>query len=258
MKFKKLAFIFTILVATFLVACSNQSNSAKKLTSQTVARKANKRKINSYRIKQDMTYLIGAEKQTMHQNLICGGKPFVVRANQRQNNQHASTWLNNEYEYIKENGKWFKVKIKKKNQTAAAVYKRMKNSNNVLASNVAIAKDAKLKTTKRNYILTIKNNKRTNAAILKTTRDALGRLGSRSNYKQVAQHLKITRYDLAETINRKNFQIKEVVCNLQMKVADQMTIKTKQVLDHVDQYPKLKVPSSITKKAKKMSSAKLR
>lgn len=258
MKSKKIAFIFTILLTVFLTACSNQSNTAKQIKPQTVVRKANKHKISSYHIKQDMTYVIGAEKQTMHQNLICGGKPLTLHANQSQNGQHASTWLNNNYEYIKENGKWFKIKIKKQAQTATAVYQRMKNSNNVLATNNAIAKDAKIKTTKNNYILTIKNNKRTNEAILKTTREALGRLGSRSNYKQIAKHLKITRYDLVETINRKTYQIEKVDCNLKMKIADQMNIETKQVLDHVDQYPKLKIPSSITKKATKMSATALR
>lgn len=254
MNFRKFSLVLTalILIVT-MTACGNKQAIQQKLSSQEIINKVNKNQIKSYHINQKMTYHIDTKTQTMHQNLLCGGKPIVVHANQSQNSQYAETWLNDKYEYIKENNTWFKVKLKKATQAATAVSQRMKSSNNVLANNPKMAKVAKLKTTSKNYILTIKNNKHTNAAILKTTREALDRLGTRSNYKQIAQHLKITHYNLVETINRKTFQIKKVTCNIKMKVEDQMTIETTQVLDRIDQYPKLQIPTSITKKVKKMS-----
>lgn len=257
MKFKKLSIGLTALAILLIGAGCSHQKSAKKVTPQSVIQRVNKHAIKSYHINQVMIYHIDGQRQALHQDLLFGGQPLTVRARQSQNGQKAITWLSGKYEYIQNGSAWYKIKIKDASQAPSAVGKRMKNSNNVLASNKDMTKNAKLKKVGNNYILTVKNNKKTYDAIMRTTKSALGRLGNNSHYHEIAKHMQITHYELVETVNSKTFQLKKVNTKVKMRITGQMTIETDQTMDDIGQHSKLKIPNKIIKNAQKANASML-
>lgn len=260
MKLKNIFIVATASMGLLLgtTACSNQANS-KPLNAAPIIAKSQKKAINNYHIKQRISYTIDSDTENITQDLTIGGDPLVARNIQSGLNSKVQLWMTDNYEYMSDgDGKiWFKTKLKNSLSNAKKLGQSMKNSNNVITANKSIIKHAKVKESGNNYIVTIKNSKKTNDAIIKAMVEAIKKTNN-SNAAEVMKAMKIKKYTFTETIAKNNYQIKKVVSHGQFKVGDDMVIKIDQNMDHIGEYKNFKLPAKIEKTAHTINADKLK
>ena len=255
MRFKKV--IAAIALAAGLTATVTACS--QKPSNEEVIKQVNKHKTQSFHMTQDMTMEVNGQKQDIKQEITFGGNPMTAKATSSAAGQEVKMWTSGTNQYISagDADTWYKTKITDPTQSADKIAKSMKNSNNILAANKEIAKNASIKEDGDNYVITVKNNKDNNDAISKSVYEAITKMGNTNQTdqaKEIAKQMKIKNFTFTETVDKKTYKVKKLTSKGTISVEGVITMNFKQVMDHINGYPHLKVPADVENNAKLLKS----
>ncbi|WP_251717507.1 DUF6612 family protein [Lactobacillus agrestimuris] len=237
--------------ASLLVGAStiSSNNVVKAESVETIYNRANKTKMHSYHIKQEMTMSAKGKKRHIKQNMFFNVKTSVAKATNTDGKTTVHMWMNNKYEYVKVKNHWYKMKLpvnlKQTMKQAKSLSKSMKGS--FLGLNDNLIKNATLSTSGNNYVLSIANNSVTNNQMINVITNVTKDLGFDSD---LLENTKITNLTFTEIVNKKTKNLKKINTTVSYNIGNMINTKTTQSIDGINKYNNLKVPKSIVKHAK--------